>query len=151
MIKGVVVKDLRVIPDERGRLMEILRNDDPMFEKFGQVYMSATSPGIVKGWHLHQIQEDNITCVKGMLKLVLYDDREGSPTRGEINEFFIGEYKPQLVHVPKQVYHGWKCSSETEALVINLVTEPYNYKNPDQTNLPPHNGTIPYDWAVKEK
>ena len=151
MIHSVKVKDLRVIPDERGRVMELLRCDDEIFRKFGQVYMSATFPGIVKGWHKHQIQEDNIVCVKGMLKLVLYDDRENSPTQGEINEFYIGDYNPQLVHIPSQVHHGWKCISETEAIVINCVTEPYNYKNPDQTNFPPHNGPIPYDWSVIEK
>jgi dTDP-4-dehydrorhamnose 3,5-epimerase len=151
MIVGVKVKDLRVVPDERGRLMEILRNDDDMFTKFGQVYMSATSPGVVKGWHLHTIQEDNITCVKGMLKLVLFDGRDDSSTKGEINEFFIGEYKPQIIHVPANVYHGWKCTSDTEALVINVVTEPYHYKKPDQTNLPPHNSSIPYNWALVEK
>lgn len=151
MIKGVKVKNLKVIPDERGRLMEILRCDDKMFSKFGQVYMTTTNPGIVKGWHKHEKQADNITCVKGMVKLVLYDDRDKSPTKGEINEFFIGEYKPQLVHVPAKVYHGWKGISQSEAVIINCVTEPYNYKNPDQTNLPPHNGPIPYDWSVKEK
>ncbi len=151
LIEGVAVKKLKVIPDERGRLMEILRCDDAMFKKFGQVYMTTTNPGIVKGWHKHEHQEDNITCVKGMLKLVLYDDRDGSPTKGEINEFFIGEYKPQLIHVPAKIYHGWKCTGNTEAMIINCVSEPYNYNNPDQTNLPPHNGPIPYNWAVVEK
>ena len=90
MIDGVKTKKLRVIPDERGRLMEILRKDDEIFEKFGQVYLSSTYPGVVKGWHMHQKQADNICCVHGMVKLVIYDGREDSPTKGRIDEFFIG-------------------------------------------------------------
>lgn len=150
MIEGVKIKNLRVIPDERGRLMEILRCDDEFFMKFGQVYMSATYPGIVKGWHVHRAQVDNIACIKGMLKLVLYDARENSKTKGEIQEFFIGEQKPTLIQVPTGIYHGWKCISEEEALVINCVTEPYHYEKPDQENLPPHGKDISYDWARKD-
>nr|MBP7529564.1 dTDP-4-dehydrorhamnose 3,5-epimerase family protein [Syntrophorhabdaceae bacterium] len=93
MIDGVAVKTLNVIPDERGRLMEILRNDDDIFTQFGQVYMTTTYPGVVKAWHYHKKQEDFIACIKGMIKLVLYDDREGSPTRGQIDEFYTGDHK----------------------------------------------------------
>lgn len=149
MIDGVQTKKLRVIPDERGRLMECLRCDDELFEKFGQVYMTTTYPGVIKAWHLHKIQNDNIIALKGMLKLVLYDSRKDSPTNGEINEFFIGEHNPLLVHVPKNVYHGWKCVSENEALVINCPTEPYNYEQPDEHRLPYDTKEIPYDWSLK--
>jgi len=149
MIDGVKIKKLKVIPDERGRLMEILRGDEEMFQKFGQVYMTTTYPGVIKAWHYHKIQTDNIAVVKGMLKVALYDPREGSPTRGEVDEFFIGEHNPLLIQVPPQVYHGWKCISEQEAIVINCPTEPYNYKNPDEYRLPFDTDQIPYDWAIK--
>ncbi len=149
MIEGVKIKKLRVIPDERGRLTEILRCDDDFFTKFGQIYMTTTYPGVVKGWHYHKIQTDNIAVVKGMLKLVLYDPRDGSSTKGEVNELFIGEHNPLLVQVPKDVYHGWKCISELEAIVINCPTEPYNYENPDEYRLPHDAKEIPYDWAIK--
>lgn len=129
--------------------MEILRSDEELFDKFGQVYMTTTYPGIIKAWHLHKLQTDNIAVLKGMLKLALYDDREGSPTRGEANEFFIGEHNPVLVQVPKDVYHGWKCVSETEAIVINIPTHVYNYKEPDEHRLPYNTDKIPYDWDVK--
>ncbi|MBL7075231.1 dTDP-4-dehydrorhamnose 3,5-epimerase family protein, partial [candidate division KSB1 bacterium] len=118
MIEGVKLKELRVIPDERGRLMEILRSDDEMFKKFGQVYMTTTYPQVVKAWHYHKIQDDNFAAIKGMVKVVLYDGREDSPTRGEVNEFFVGEHNPLLIHVPKGVYHGWKCIGEEEAIVV---------------------------------
>jgi dTDP-4-dehydrorhamnose 3,5-epimerase len=149
MIEGVQLKTLRTIPDERGRLMEILRCDDSIFEKFGQVYMTTTYPGIIKAWHYHKKQDDNIAVVKGMLKLVVYDDREGSTTRGELNEFFVGEHNPRLVHIPKNVYHGWKCISLEEAIVINCVTEPYDRDNPDEHRLPYDTAEIPYDWEIK--
>lgn len=149
MIEGVKTKRLRLIPDERGRLMEILRNDDEVFTKFGQVYLTTTYPQVIKAWHYHHLQDDNFAVVKGMVKLVLYDPRPDSLTRGEVNEFFVGEHNPTLVHVPRLVYHGWKCISETEAMVINLVTEPYNYQSPDEYRLPYHSPEIPYDWALK--
>src|SRR3990172_8475227 len=98
--------------------MEIMREDDELFERFGQVYMTTNYPGVVKAWHYHHKQADNVTCVKGMIKLVLHDSREGSPTKGETNEFFLGESNPLLVHVPAFVYHGWKCISETESIVV---------------------------------
>lgn len=149
MIDGVVVKTLRVIPDERGRLMEMLRCDDQVFDKFGQVYMTTTYPGVIKGWHYHKLQSDNIVVVRGMLKIALYDGREDSPTKEEVNEFFAGEYRPILVHVPVGVYHGWKCISETEAIVINVVSEPYRYDNPDEYRLDYDSPEIPYNWDIK--
>ena len=89
MIHGVVTKKLKVIPDERGRLTEILRSDDELFVKFGQVYTTTAYPGVVKGWHYHKKQTDYFAVVKGMIKLVLYDNRDNSPTNGEVNEFFL--------------------------------------------------------------
>jgi len=150
MIEGVKTKKLRVIPDERGRLMEILRPDDDLFIKFGQVYMTTTYPGVVKAWHEHKKQTDNIACVAGMLKLVLYDGRKGSPTHKEINQFYIGVHNPVLVQVPACVYHGWMCISEEEAVVVNVPTEMYDYQNPDEQRLPAHGSEIPYDWKRKD-
>jgi dTDP-4-dehydrorhamnose 3,5-epimerase len=149
-IQGVQVKPLRLVPDERGWLMEILRSDDtPLFSRFGQVYVSATYPGVVKAWHFHRRQTDNFACVAGMVKLVLVDTREGSPTKDMVNEFFVGVQNPQLVQVPKLVYHGWKCISPEMALVVNIPDEAYNREAPDEERLAPH-GTLPYDWTRKD-
>jgi len=150
MIEGAMTKKLTVIPDERGRLMEILRCDDEVFARFGQVYLTTTYPGVVKAWHFHKLQDDFITCVKGMLKLVLYDGRSDAKTKGEVNEFFIGDFNPLLVKVPRLVYHGWKCISQEEALVINVPSEPYNRKTPDEYRLDPHENDIPYLWDRKD-
>jgi dTDP-4-dehydrorhamnose 3,5-epimerase len=148
-IEGVQVKPLKVVPDERGWLMEVLREDDELFSRFGQVYVSATYPGVVKAWHFHTQQTDNFACIAGMIKLVLVDTRQGSPTRDTINEFFLGVHNPVLVQVPKLVYHGWKCISTEPSLVINVPDEPYDHRNPDEQRIAPH-GTLPYDWTRKD-
>ncbi len=147
-IEGVWVKDLLVIPDERGRLMEILRNDDEGFTRFGQVYLSTTYPGVVKAWHLHKAQDDNFCCVRGMIKLVLYDPRDDSPTKGMLAEHFLGDHNQQLVRVPAGVYHGWKCVSREEALVVNVPNEPYRREAPDEHRAPWNTPDIPYSWDV---
>ena len=121
MIEGVKVKKLRVIPDERGRLMEIIRCDDPEFIRFGQVHMTTAYPGVVRGWHYHQRQTDNFAVIKGMVKLVLYDQREDSPTYQEVNKFFIGVHRPTMVQIPSRVLHGFKAVSSEEAIIINTV------------------------------
>ncbi len=150
LIAGVKTKRLRLIPDERGWLMEILRADDAeFFDRFGQVYVSATYPGVVKAWHYHKRQVDNFACVSGMVKLVLVDTREGSPTAGAVNEFFVGTRNPLLVQVPNLVYHGWKCIGGEVAIVANVPTEVYRYDDPDEYRLAPH-GTLPYDWSRKD-
>jgi dTDP-4-dehydrorhamnose 3,5-epimerase len=150
MIKGVKIKQLRVIPDQRGRLMEILRADDDLFVKFGQVYMTTTYPGVVKAWHLHKKQTDNIVCVQGMIKLAMYDPREDSPTSKEVNEFYLGTHNPLLVQVPAGVYHGWMCVSPEEAIVVNVPTEVYDREGPDEFRLDPHQNDIPYDWRKRD-
>jgi len=150
MIDGVKLKDLKLIPDERGRVMEILRADDEWFEKFGQVYMTTAYPGVVKAWHYHKLQTDNMAVIKGMMKVVLYDAREDSPTYEEVNEFFLGEHNFKLIQIPKMVYHGFKCIGAEEAIVINIPTETYDYKNPDEYRVDPYENDIPYDWRLKE-
>ena len=151
MIEGVKIKKLNVIPDERGRLMEMFRSDDELFKKFGQVYMTTAYPGAVKGWHYHKKQTDNFVVVKGMMKVVLYDGRKKSSTYKEINEFFMGEHNPILLQIPTYVYHGFKCISDTEAMCINMPTEVYNYKQPDEYRVDPDSGEIPYNWERKNK
>ncbi|GAB4506073.1 MAG: dTDP-4-dehydrorhamnose 3,5-epimerase family protein [Anaerolineales bacterium] len=150
MIDGVKTRRLRLIPDERGYLMEMFRSDWEEFEQFGQVYITAVYPGVVKGWHYHKLQTDHFICVKGMAKVVLYDNREGSPTRGEINEFFIGEQNPTLLTIPPGVLHGFKGISTEMTLIVNVPDRLYNYEQPDEYRFPAHSPEIPYDWARKD-
>jgi dTDP-4-dehydrorhamnose 3,5-epimerase len=148
MIEGVKTKKLRVITDERGWLMEILRADDGLFEKFGQVYVTTAYPGVVKAWHYHKKQTDNFTCIKGMMKVALYDAREDSATYKEVNEFFVGEKNPMLISVPPGVYHGFKAIGTETAYFLSIPTLPYNYEEPDEFRLPPDTKEIPYDWIL---
>jgi dTDP-4-dehydrorhamnose 3,5-epimerase len=136
MIDGVKIKTLKVIPDERGRLMEILRCDDEMFLKFGQVYMTTAYPGVVKGWHYHKKQADNMAVVQGMMKIVLYDDRDGSPTRGEVNEFVAGTHRPTHPY-PGLGLPRLQVLSTEEAIVINTPTDVNDYREPDEFRVPP--------------
>ena len=145
---GVFAFPRKVIPDERGRVMELLRNDSPEFSKFGQVYMTSIMPGVVKGWHYHKIQTDHVACVSGMIKLVLYEQTGEGQGRPSI--FHIGEHNPVLVTIPPGIWHGWKCISEREAIVVCVASEPYNYDSPDEYRMPPHGGEIPYSWEGRD-
>jgi len=150
LIEGVAVKKLKPIPDDRGRVMEILRKDDDIFQQFGQVYLTTAYPGVVKAWHYHKLQTDHFCCISGMMKLVLYDNRNGSPTYGHINEFYLGKHNNAVVVIPPEVYHGFKCVGPAEAMVVNVPTHPYNHQSPDEHRLDPHDSEIPYDWSRKD-
>jgi dTDP-4-dehydrorhamnose 3,5-epimerase len=149
MIDGVKVKDLKVMPDERGLLMEMFRADDPDFQKFGQVYVTMVYPGVVKAWHYHKIQTDHFVCVGGMAKVVLHDTRDGSATKGETNEFVIGWQRQRMIIIPNLVYHGFTAVGTEPACIINVPTELYNYDEPDEYRLPSDDASIGYDWSVK--
>jgi len=147
MIDGVKVIPLRKIPDERGTVMHMLRSDAPHFTQFGEIYFSTAYPGVIKAWHIHKRMTLNYAVVVGMIKFVLYDDREGSPTKGELQELFIGERNYALVQVPPLVWNGWKCIGTREAIVANCATEPHD---PDEIErLDPFCNSIPYNWDLK--
>ena len=148
LIDGVQTKQLRLNADERGSLIEVMRPDWDLFEKFGQAYVTSAYPNVVKGWHYHKKQYDNFVCVRGMMKVVLFDGRDDSPTKGMINEFFIGERNPLLVKIPPFVYHGFKCIGTEEALIVNVPTAMYDYSEPDEYRLPADTNDIPYDWGL---
>ena len=148
MIEGVVVQPLRRIADERGSVMHMLRAHDPWFLGFGEVYFSTVYPGVVKGWHLHQRMVLNYAVPHGSIKLVLYDDREGSRTRGELMELYLGDQDYKLVQIPAGVWNGFKGLGTTPAVVANCATlahDPGEIVRQD-----PHASPIPYDWTRKD-
>jgi len=149
IIEGVKIKPLTRHADERGYLMEILRTDDPLFEQFAQFYVSLNYPGVIRAWHCHKLQTDLFACVKGMIKVVIYDGREGSPTHGQINEFFIGDQNPVVVRIPKGVLHGYKTIGVEPSLLLNFPDQLYNPKEPDEYRLPYDTDLIPYDWEIQ--
>lgn len=150
LIDGVRLQRLRPIPDERGRLMELFSADSPLFTGFAHCYVTTAYAGVVKAWHLHRQQIDNMAAIQGMVKLVLYDGREGSPSYGRVNELFMGVHQPLIVQIPAGVFHGFKAIGGAEALVINFPSEPYNRESPDEIRIPPDSPTIPYDWSKRD-
>lgn len=148
-IAGVRVKLLRQIIDERGRIMHMLREDDQGFERFGEIYFSTVWPGVIKGWHLHQKMVLNYAVIVGLIKLVLYDDRPHSATRGKLTELFLGEGNYCLVTVPPGVWNGFKGVGLKEAIVANCATIPHD---PEEIlRLDPFDPAIPYDWGLKQR
>ncbi|MDH7603051.1 MAG: dTDP-4-dehydrorhamnose 3,5-epimerase family protein [Armatimonadota bacterium] len=151
MIEGVMIKQLKKHADERGYLMEMLRADDEMFGKFAQAYVALNYPGVVRAWHYHKKQDDIWVCVKGMIKAVVYDSREGSPTYGEVNEFFLGDNNPIMLKIPVGTMHGYKTIGVEPSLLVNFPSELYNPKEPDEYREPWNSDKIPYDWDIKFK
>jgi dTDP-4-dehydrorhamnose 3,5-epimerase len=147
VIDGVAVRPLRRIPDERGMVMHMLRADDPHFERFGEIYFSTVNPGVVKGWHRHQRMTLNYAVVHGMVKLVLYDDRPESKTRGEVMELYVGEANYALVTVPPMVWNGFKGIAPAPSIVANCASIPHDPKEIER--LDPTSPAIPYSWDVR--
>ena len=146
-IHDVQVTPLRRIPDERGAVFHMLREDSPVFERFGEIYFSTVYPGVVKGWHVHKRMTLNYAVPVGMIKLVCYDDRDDSPTRGEVQELHVGELNYSLVTVPPLVWNGFKGEGVGPALVANCATIPHD---PDEIErLDPFENDIPYDWSLR--
>ena len=147
MIDGVTVKPLRRIPDERGFIMHMLRSDDPEFERFGEIYFSTIYPDVIKAWHLHKEMTLNYAVVSGMIKLVLHDDRSGSPTKGETQELYIGDQNYQLVTIPPLIWNGFKGIGTGMAIVANCATLAHD---PDEiVRKSPFDTGINYDWSLK--
>jgi len=147
MIDGVSVKSLRRIPDERGFIMHMLRSDDPEFQQFGEIYFSTIYPGAIKAWHLHSEMTLNYAVVVGTIKLVLCDQREGSPTQGEIQELYIGQENYQLVTVPPFVWNGFKGVGDHMTIVANCATHPHD--STEISRMDPFDPSIDYDWDLK--
>lgn len=150
-IDGVQIIPLRRIPDERGTVMHMLRRTDPHFTEFGEIYFSTIYPGVVKGWHRHTTMTLNYACIHGRIKLVIYDERDGSPTKGALMERFLGTDDYSLVIIPPDLWNGFKGIGSEPAIVANCATLPHD---PDeakrlQHRLDPFDNHIPYDWSAR--
>jgi dTDP-4-dehydrorhamnose 3,5-epimerase len=149
MIDGVKVKPLEIVPDERGMILKMLRCDDKDFPGFGEIYFSTVYPGVVKGWHIHKKMTLNYAVIQGIIKLVLYDERPGSKTKGEVQEIFIGRDRYCLVTIPSMVWNGFKGVGTETAIVANCATIPHDPTEIDR--MDPFKNHIPYDWSLKNK
>jgi dTDP-4-dehydrorhamnose 3,5-epimerase len=148
-IDGVVIRPLAKIPDERGTIMHGVRCDDAL-SPLGEVYFKKLYQGVVNGWHVHERLELNFICLVGMVKLVLFDLRQGSPTYGRLQEVFLGDDNYCLVHVPPGVANGSKGMSAPFALICNVASHPHD-PSVIYRRIDPHSNEIPYDWRRHDR
>lgn len=146
-IDGLLVSSLNRIPDERGAILHMLRTDSSGFSGFGEVYFSVVYPGAIKGWHLHKQMTLNYAVPVGMVKLVCYDDRQGSPTEGNLMELFLGELNYARVTIPPLIWNGFKGIGTAPALVANCASEPHSAE--EIVRKGPFSPDIPYDWSLR--
>lgn len=147
MIDGVQVRPLRQIIDERGKVMHMLRRDSPDFEQFGEIYFSVVNPDAIKAWHLHKEMTLNYAVPVGLVKLVLYDAREGSPSHGRLMEIFTGPESYSLIRIPAGIWNGFKGLGTVPALVANCATIPHD---PGEiVRIDPFDASIPYSWDTE--
>lgn len=150
LIHGVKIRAAVTIPDERGTVCEIYNpawdfSDAPLV----YIYQITVRPGRIKGWVLHYEQDDRLFVSQGTVRIVLYDNREDSPTYKMVNELFLSEVNRGLVFIPRGVYHAIQNVGHTDALFINMPTKPYNHAEPDKYRLPLENDLIPYRFDFR--
>ncbi len=148
MIDGVKIISLKQINDERGKIMHMMKSTDSHFTKFGEIYFSCAWPGTIKAWHIHDSMTLNNAVISGRAKLVLYDNRDNSRTKGEIMELFIGEDNYSLVQIPPKVTNGYKAYGDKQVILANCASEPHD-KN-EISYIDPFENDIPYNWELKQ-
>lgn len=144
IIEGVIIKELKCIVDRKGKVMQVMKSTDKGFKKFGEVYCSVIYPGVVKGWHFNKHITKNYVVLQGMIKLVLFDDRAGSSSRGLIQEIVMGDRNYIRVTIPSGIWSGFKCLGNSLALLCNVIDRPHDPD--DARKCDPDNADIPYDW-----
>jgi len=144
MIEGIKITPLKQIKDERGKIMHMLRSDTEVFEKFGEIYFSTVNPGFVKAWHLHKEATLNYACIKGKAKLVMYDDRKDSLTKGEYYELIISPEDYFLTTIPPFIWNGFKGLDEHESIIANCLSLPHNEK--EMVRKEPSDKFFNYKW-----
>jgi dTDP-4-dehydrorhamnose 3,5-epimerase len=145
-LEGVRIVLLKRVTNERGYLTEVQRSEDAIHPGFGQAYVTATRPGIIKAWYRHRTQVDQIVLVKGAIKLVLFDEREGSSSYKQSRELLMDERVSMLVQIPPGVWHGFQAFGPEDAILLHLNSVPFNFDQPDEERVPPDDSRIPYRW-----
>ena len=148
-IEGIKIIKKKVISDNRGKIMHMLRSDDKNFKKFGEIYSSQANPGKIKAWHIHKKMTLNNVVISGNAKLVVYDIREQSKTYKLINEFFIGDDNYKLIQIPPGLANGYKAYGDKQCILANCSTHPHEKK--EILYIDPNNNSIPYNWDLKNK
>ena len=147
MIKGVKITKLKQLVDKRGKIMHMIRNDSPIFDKFGEIYFSTINPGYIKAWHLHKEATLNYVCIKGKVNLVLYDDRNKSKSAGVYQNFLLSPNDYFLITIPPYIWNGFKGLDSSESIIANCLDLPHNEK--EMVRKDPNDKYFKYDWSLK--
>jgi dTDP-4-dehydrorhamnose 3,5-epimerase len=147
LIAGVVLRYQRPIEDRRGEVLELYRpswgvHPDPLVF----VYQVRLRPRAIKGWVTHEFQDDRLSIISGALRWALYDDRPDSPTRGLLNDLVVTDRAPGLLIIPRGVWHAVRNIGTSDAIFVNMPTQPYNHAAPDKARLPVGTSRIPFDF-----
>jgi len=152
MIEGIKIKKLKVNEDVRGDFREILKDNEGLMENIRQISIGKTKPGIIKAFHWHKNQDDIFYLMKGKLLVVLYDNREKSSTKGEIQTILLEDSSdPELVFIPRGVFHGYKVLGDKVAEVLYIMNNVYDSSNPDEERVDYNDPSINFDWNKYEK
>lgn len=143
-VEGVLINPLKSIPDDRGAVMHMLRADAPHFQGFGEVYFSQVKFGKVKAWKRHKRMVQNFAVPFGNLRVVIYDDREHSPTRGNLQELTIGESNYQLLTIPAGVWYGFQAVGKGDALICNCASLMHDPTESERAEV--HSDQVPFTW-----
>ena len=148
MIDDVALHPLRQFIDDRGRTMHMLRNDDPHFRTFGEIYFSGIHQGKMKGWYLHRLKALNYAVPVGRVRVVIFDDRVGSPTRGKLDEHILGEEPERyaLLTIPPDLWCGLQGLALGTSLVANCSDLPHDPAESDRKPL--DSPDVPYAWPA---
>tara|TARA_Y200000002_G_C22206378_1_gene465518 strand:+ start:88 stop:522 length:435 start_codon:yes stop_codon:yes gene_type:complete len=144
MIFDVKITKLKIISDDRGKVMHMLRTDSPAFKEFGEIYFSTIYQGKIKGWHLHKESSLNYVCIKGKVRLTLFDDRPGSKSKNEIQEIILSPREYNLITIPPNIWNGFKGLDKDESIIANCLTLPHNEK--EMVRKTPDDRYFNYKW-----
>lgn len=150
-IKDVKFKKLTRHADERGFFAEVVRDDEEIVKRFGQLSVSKTLPGVIKAFHYHKKQDDIWFFPAGNARVVLHDLRDDSKTKGTSESFIMGEDNPSCLLIPKGVAHGYQVLGNEPVVITYLTTESYDPKDPDEERLEWDDPKIGYDWGIKNR
>lgn len=148
-IDGVVVKRLIRHPDDRGFFQEILRDDEDLLRRFGQASLSMSYPGVIKAFHYHERQDDLWFFPVGSAQVVLYDQREGSRTKGRTQVLYPGEHNPLLIVIPVGVVHGYRVLGQSPLMIVYFTTESYQPNDPDEKRWPWNDARVGFNWETQ--
>ena len=150
-IHDVVVKKLVTHSDDRGYFREIVREDDHLLRQFGQSSITKTYPGVIKAFHWHNDQDDVWYVVDGMARVVLYDRRTGSPTKGVTQVVYAGEDNPVAVLIPAGIAHGYQVLGSKPVVLFYHVTKAYDPREPDEQRIAYDDPEIGFDWSIQNR